>query len=196
MSQSHLVETRVQGFMLKLLGPALIGEKGHNALSAVGTVHVSHFVPFENNQLGFFTVFDGSFEKYIQDFADKTSFTFDTLFPNIVGGSPTPVEKNAQAFYQWALDNNYPPIGFYSAYPGISVQDIRRCWLIASPNRPPLDMAEVSRPRASRHVFRVRGRVGSGHQGVRACGGLYRQDLASPLADIHGHSSHVCKPLP
>ena len=38
---------------------------------------------------------------------------------------PTPVAKNAQAFYQWGLDNNYPPIGFYSAYPGLSVQDIR-----------------------------------------------------------------------
>ena len=111
--------SRVQGFVLKLVGPALIGEKGHNALTAVGTVHVSHFVPFENNQLGFFTIFDGSFERYIQDFADKTSFTFNTLFPNIVGGSPTPVEKNAQAFYQWALENNYPPIGFYSAYPGL-----------------------------------------------------------------------------
>ena len=36
-----------------------------------------------------------------------------------------PVAKNAQAFYQWALENNYPPIGFYSAYPGLSVQDIQ-----------------------------------------------------------------------
>ena len=37
---------------------------------------------------------------------------------------PTPIQKNAEAFYQWALDYNYPPIGFYSAYPGLSVQDI------------------------------------------------------------------------
>ena len=129
-SQSPLLtymsfKSRMQGFMLKLLGPAVIGEKGHNALSAVGTVHVSHFVPFENNQLGFFTIFDGSFEKYIQDFTEKTSFTFNALFPNITGGPPTPVEKNPQAFYQWALENNYPPIGFYSAYPGLSVLDIR-----------------------------------------------------------------------
>ena len=36
--------------------------------------------------MGFFTVFNGDFEKYIQDFADKTSFTFDALFPHIVGG--------------------------------------------------------------------------------------------------------------
>ncbi len=127
-------KSRVQGFGLKLLGPALIGEKGHEALSAVGTVHVSHFVPFENNQLGFFTIFDGSFETYIQDFADKTSFTFNTLFPNIVGGSPTPVEKNAQAFYQWALRENYPPIGFYCAYPGLSVLDIRA--LLADQRQP------------------------------------------------------------
>ena len=129
-SQSPLLtymtfKSRAQGFLLKLLGPTLIGEKGHKALHAVGTVHVSHFVPFENNQLGFFTIFDGSFEKYIQDFAEKTSFTFNTLFPNINGGPPTPVEKNAQAFLQWATENNYPPIGFYSAYPGISVLDIR-----------------------------------------------------------------------
>ena len=129
-SQSPLLtymvfKSRVQGFALKLLGPALIGEKGHNALTAVGTVHVSHFVPFENNHIGFFTIFDGSFEKYIQDFAEKTSFVFNTLFPNIIGGPPTPVEKNAQAFLQWAAENNYPPIGFYCAYPGLSVLDIR-----------------------------------------------------------------------
>ncbi len=35
-----------------------------------------------------------------------------------------PVAKNAKAFYQWGVDNNYPAIGFYSAYPGLSVQDI------------------------------------------------------------------------
>ena len=82
-------------------------------------------MPFEHNHIGFFTVFDGDMEKYFQDFADKTSFIFDALFPHVVGAPPTPVAKNAQAFYQWGLDNNYPPIGFYSAYPGLSVQDIR-----------------------------------------------------------------------
>ena len=118
-------KSRVQGFVLKLVGPTLIGEKGHKASDSIGTLHVAHFVPFENNHLGFFTVFDGDFEKYIQDFAEKTSFTFDSLFPNVVGGAPTPVAKNAQAFIQWARENNYPAIGFYSAYPGLSVQDIK-----------------------------------------------------------------------
>ena len=64
-------------------------------------------------------------EKYFQDFADKTSFVFDALFPHVDGAPPTPVAKNAQAFYEWGLENNYPPIGFYSAYPGLGVQDVR-----------------------------------------------------------------------
>ena len=118
-------KSRLQGFVLKLVGKALIGEKGHKASDAVGTLHVAHFVPFENNHLGFFTVFDGDFEKYIQDFAEKNSLVFDSAFPYVSGAPPTPVAKNAQAFYQWALENNYPAIGFYSAYPGLSVLDIR-----------------------------------------------------------------------
>ena len=117
--------SRVQGFVLKTVGPALVGEKGHKASDSIGTLHIAHFVPFENNHLGFFTVYDGSVEKYIQDFAEKNSFVFNTLFPGVVGAPPTPVEKNAQAFLQWATENNYPAIGFYNAYPGLSVQDIK-----------------------------------------------------------------------
>ena len=128
-------KSRVQGFAVKHLAAALVGEKGHKAADSIGTLHVAHFVPFEHNHIGFFTVFDGDMEKYFQDFADKTSFTFNALFPRVVGGPPTPVEKNAQAFYQWGVDNNYPAIGFYSAYPGLSVQDIRA--LLADRTSPP-----------------------------------------------------------
>ncbi len=118
-------KSRVQGFVVKLVGPVLLGEKGHKASDSIGTLHVAHFVPFENNHLGFFTIYDGSVEKYFQDFAEKTSFTFDTLFPNVIGGPPTPVAKNAQRFLQWGIENNYPAIGFYNAYPGLSVLDIQ-----------------------------------------------------------------------
>ena len=37
--------------------------------------------------------------------------------------------------------------------------------------------------------FAIRGRFGAGHQGVRACGGLHRQHVAGPLADIHVHQA-------
>ena len=50
---------------------------------------------------------------------------FDAIFPHVEGAPPTPVAKNAEAFYEWALENNHPPIGFYSAYPGLGVLDIR-----------------------------------------------------------------------
>jgi hypothetical protein len=118
-------KSRLQGFVLKLVGNALVGEKGDRGSDAIGTLHLAHWVPFENNQLGFFTVYDGSVEKYIQDFAEKNSAPFNVIFPRVIGSPPTPVEKNAQAFLQWALENSYPPIGFYSAYPGLSVLDIR-----------------------------------------------------------------------
>ena len=133
------IKSRVQGFALKLVGKHLVGEKGHEASDSLGTLHFAHWVPFEHNHLGFFTIFDGDFAKYIQDFADKTSFVFDALFPHVDGAPPTPVAKNAQAFYRWALENNYPAIGFYSAYPGLGVQDVRA--LLADYRELPADTA-------------------------------------------------------
>ncbi len=118
------IKSRLQGFALKLAARS-VRDEGHEGSDSVGTLHFAHWVPFEHNHLGFFTVYDGSLEKYIQDFAEKISSVFDALFPHVQGAPPTPVAKNAEAFYQWALANNYPPIGFYSAYPGLSVQDIR-----------------------------------------------------------------------
>jgi len=102
-----------------------IRDEAYEATDSVGTLHFSDWVLFDENHFGFFTIYDGDFEKYIQDFAEKTSLAFNTVFPHVVGAPPTPVEKNAHAFYEWALENNHPPIGFYSAYPGLGVLDIR-----------------------------------------------------------------------
>jgi hypothetical protein len=118
------IKSRMQGIALKF-DTRNIKDKGKAASDSIGTLHFSHWVPFERSHIGFFTIFDGAFDKYIQDFADKTSFVFDSVFPHVEGAPPTPVAKNAQAFYEWALEANHPPIGFYSAYPGLSVQDIR-----------------------------------------------------------------------
>ncbi len=118
------IKSRLQGFALKLAARS-IRDEGHEGSDSVGTLHVAHWVPFERNHLGFFTIYDGSLEKYIHDFAEKIAAVFDAVFPHVSGGPPTPVAKNAEAFYQWALANNYPAIGFYSAYPGLSVQDVR-----------------------------------------------------------------------
>ena len=97
----------------------------YEASDSLGTLHFAHWVPFEDNHFGFFTIYDGDFEKYIQDFAEKTSISSTQSSRTWTAAPPTPVAKNAEAFYQWALENNYPPIGFYSAYPGLGVLDIR-----------------------------------------------------------------------
>ena len=117
---------------IKSLGHALamklmkarVGKKGHEATESVGTVHFLAFVPFGTNHLGFFTIFDGDFAKYAQDFADKTSFVFDALFHHVDGAPPTPVAKNRPGVLSVGIGGQPSAHRFYSAYPGLSVQDI------------------------------------------------------------------------
>lgn len=50
---------------------------------------------------------------------------FDALFEYVADPPATPVAKNAEAFLQYATASDLPAIGFYSAYPGLAVQDIK-----------------------------------------------------------------------
>ena len=79
-------------------------------LDKVGTPHFAQFVPLEDNQIGFFTVYDGTFNEYIADFTKNPP--------------PSPCRKHLQEFIDFAAGANRTPIGFYSAYPGLTVQDI------------------------------------------------------------------------
>jgi hypothetical protein len=93
-------------------------------LDKVGTPHFAQFVKLENNQIGFFTVYDGSFDKYIADFTKNIGAIFDLLFKFTKGAPPSPCRKYLQEFIDFAAGANRTPIGFYQAYPGLSVQDI------------------------------------------------------------------------
>jgi hypothetical protein len=90
----------------------------------VGTPHFAQFVPLEDNQIGFFTVHDGSFEKYIADFTKNIGQVFDLIFKFTKNPPPSPCRKHLQEFIDFAAAANRSPIGFYQAYPGLSVQDI------------------------------------------------------------------------
>jgi hypothetical protein len=106
-------------------------------LDTVGTPHFAQFVPLEDNQIGFFTVYDGDFNKYIADFTKNIGQVFDLLFKFTKGAPPSPCRKHLQEFIDFASGANRAPIGFYQAYPGLSVQDIHA--LIAdSESRPGL----------------------------------------------------------
>src|SRR5213078_183082 len=93
-------------------------------LDKVGTPHFAQFVPLEDNQIGFFTVYDGSFDKYIADFTKNIGEVFDLLFKFTKNAPPSPCRKHLQEFIDFAAGANRAPIGFYSAYPGLTVQDI------------------------------------------------------------------------
>ena len=93
-------------------------------LDTVGTPHFAQFVPLEDNQIGFFTVYDGDFDKYIADFTKNIGQVFDLLFKFTKGAPPSPCRKHLQEFIDFATGANRTPIGFYQAYPGLSVQDI------------------------------------------------------------------------
>ncbi len=93
-------------------------------LDKVGTPHFAQFVPLEDNQIGFFTVYDGNFDAYIADFTKNIGQVFDLLFKFTQGAPPSPCRKHLQEFIDFAAGANRTPIGFYQAYPGLSVRDI------------------------------------------------------------------------
>ncbi|SPF33797.1 hypothetical protein SBDP1_1160029 [Syntrophobacter sp. SbD1] len=93
-------------------------------LGTVGTPHFAQFVPLGNNQVGFFTVYDGSFDKYIADFTKYIGPVFDLVFKFTKDPPPSPCRKHLQEFIDFAAAASRVPIGFYQAYPGLTVQDI------------------------------------------------------------------------
>jgi len=92
---------------------------------AVGTVHFAHLVPLPGNNVGFFTIYDGPFDKYAQDFAERLGPAFDLLFKFTKNPAPLPTSKNAGPFTEWVRDHDLTPLAFYSGYPGLQVQDVR-----------------------------------------------------------------------
>jgi hypothetical protein len=114
----------------------ILRARGHGTtkdLDKVGTPHFAQFVPLEDNQIGFFTVYDGSFDKYIADFTKNIGPVFDLLFKFTKGAPPSPCRKYLQEFIDFANGANRTPIGFYQAYPGLSVQDIHALIADSSP---------------------------------------------------------------
>jgi hypothetical protein len=118
------IKSRVSALAVELL---LKGreQKLTEASSRIRTLHFAHFAPLENNQIGYFAVYDGPFEKYIQDFAEKLGPIFDSLFKFVIDPPPTPSAKNVDSFIKWAAAHSLAPIGFYAAYPGLRVQDVQ-----------------------------------------------------------------------
>ena len=77
-------------------------------LDTVGTPHFAQFMPLEDNQIGFFTVYDGNFDEYIADFTKNIGQVFDLLFKFTKGAPPSPCRKHLQEFIDFAAENQPP----------------------------------------------------------------------------------------
>jgi hypothetical protein len=94
-------------------------------LDSVGTSHFAQFVTLEDNQIGFFTVYDGDLDAHIADITHHLGQIFDLLFKFVKAAPPTPCREHLREFSNFAAKANAGCFGFYQAYPGLSVQDIR-----------------------------------------------------------------------
>ncbi len=101
-----------------------LNRKAQRDLEKVGTPHMAQFVPLEDNQVGFFTAYDGSFDTYIADFTKNIGEVFDVIFKFTKDPPPSPCRKHLQEFIDFAAAASRSPIGFYQAYPGLSNQDV------------------------------------------------------------------------
>jgi hypothetical protein len=119
-AKSRLAFAEMQ-LILRTMG--MVG-KVDKDLGSVGTPHFAQFVPLEDHQLGFFTVYDGAFDKYIMDFTRNIGEVFDVIFKFTKDPPPSPCRKHVQEFIDFASGASRAPIGFYQAYPGLSNQDI------------------------------------------------------------------------
>jgi hypothetical protein len=117
------IKSRVAYIEVELLLSAR-AHKTQKDLATVGTPHFAQFVPLGQNRIGFFTVYDGSFDQYIADFTKYIGPVFDLIFKFTKDPPPSPCRKHVQEFIDFAAGANRDPIGFYQAYPGLSVQDI------------------------------------------------------------------------
>jgi hypothetical protein len=102
---------------------------------SVGTVHFAHLAEFSSTEVAFFTAYDGLFDKYLQDFASQLGPAFDLLFKFITDSPATPTAKHAQEFTKWVYEHDWCPIGFYNAYPGLTVQDVKSLLADASASK-------------------------------------------------------------
>jgi len=89
----------------------------------VGTVHDMRFLFLENDtKMLFATAYDGDWDPYIDDFAAKIPDGLDVLFTVWEGwpGIRSPKVKD------WIVEHQIPAVGWYVAYPDLTVRDILR----------------------------------------------------------------------
>lgn len=125
---------------LTWLSAAANDENVHAALRQIGTLHDARHVIFDNDtRFMFASVFDGSWDTYIDDFAKTVvGERFDKVFSHSEGfpGIKDPGVKD------WFLAHQEPAGVFVSAYPDLTVQQIYKDHRVDEAFQEVLDTAE------------------------------------------------------
>lgn len=107
---------------LAMLADATNDERVHAALHQIGTLHDARHVIFDNDTRHMFaSVFDGSWDTYIDDFAQtEVGDRFDKVFSHTEGfpGVADPGVKD------WFVAHQAPAGVFVSSYPDLTVQQV------------------------------------------------------------------------
>lgn len=105
-------------------------------LGNVGTVHFARWLKFPRSRnYAFVSNYDGSFESYLEDFVTKVNSGLNATWSHCIG---FPKVKNVffkgsedgDRFIRWARGSTRPTPFWYSAYPELTVEIIRRNALI------------------------------------------------------------------
>ena len=129
MTQSHFTfafplkaqpDTKALAGDLARLMPALF-----QAADTIGTVHYSRFTLLSERTLLFLVDFDGEFGPLMSSLATLAGPVFDTAFKYVDGPPPSPVADHAAAFVEWAAEHLLHPLNVYTAYPEVTVKEIK-----------------------------------------------------------------------
>ena len=97
----------------------------NSALDTIGTVYFLRFVPWGTQAMVLVAEHDSSPKQLAHDLSEHLGPMFDEILENVIDGPPTPVQDHTRAFTDWIIAHNLETWGLYSAYPTLSLQNIR-----------------------------------------------------------------------
>lgn len=123
------LQTKIKGLLARNDNPI------NEALDEIGTVHFARFVFLhETQQVAVITSFDGEFVPYARRFAEKIGDIFNLIIEHVEGSESmhnsdgkVRVQDHVDEFIQFVQDRDFKAEEpFYSAYPDLTVQQIRK----------------------------------------------------------------------
>ncbi len=105
-----------------------IATGGRGPLDEIGTVHFARWVILPEHGadggLLFTSNYDGTWDEYIEDFADKAAETFQAIYSHCVDW-PAGGAEDLEAFKAYIREHELEPDVYYRAYPTATVRQVQ-----------------------------------------------------------------------